>query len=533
MLVRLRERLSSDEGSTLIVVLVVMLVLTTGALALAAIVTNTTVTLVSSRSTVQSRAAADAGLATAVSTARKTGTFCGMNVGDTLPAGSLNTTYTVTSTCDTTAKTVTFVATGQAGSGITKTQVVYNYTSGSTGHGADMVFYGDTTFTKEVVTSSNNGLLSIVIPTGSFTCQVHVPANIIASGDIKTNGSCTIDGDVRAGGLVTMTNTTDVIKGNATGSSTSTSSLQGQILGNIAVGGPLNFGWNGFTYPGNVTAGGSINLASASIGGVATLPKANQISYDGYVNVSSPTASSARVTGGINWLTSVSPPATPTFDPWFDYSYQLSDWRPFNGTTFNEIKLVNSGNGQWTCNRFMQNNPNTGNAAGWTELGTLTTPTVVDTRACGAFSANNGSNPNVALQTDIAFVANSYDLTNVKFTSKNATASRVWFITNDGAPTGAGLHVPNCTNGAGNITINGTDMSGVVAMVYTPCTIAVQGHSLWTGAFYGGAFSYGGGMTFTSGAIALPGMPGSATMPGAGASTTSALGTIVSQRDIP
>jgi hypothetical protein len=533
MLVRFRRALAGDGGSTLIVVLVVMLVLTTGALALAAIVTNTTVSLASSRSTVQSRGAADAGLATAVTTARKTGNFCGMSIGDSLPAGSATATYAVTSTCDTTAKTVTFVSTGKAGKGVTKTQAVYNYTSGSTGHGADMVFYGDTTFTKEVVTSSNNGLLSIVIPTGSFTCQVHVPANIIASGDIKTNGSCTIDGDVRAGGQVNMTNTTDVIKGNATGSSTSTYTLQGQILGNIAVGGAINFGWNNFTYPGNVTSTGSINLASATIAGAATLPKANTISYDGYINVNSPTATSARVKGGINWLTSVSAPAAPTFDPWFDYSYLLSDWRPFNGTTFNEVKLVNSGNGQWTCNRFMQNNPSTGNAAGWTELGTLTTPTIVDTRACGAFSANNGSNPNVALQTDIVFVANSYDLTNVTFKSKNATASKVWFITNDGVPTGSGLHVPNCSNGAGNITINGTDMSGVVAMVYTPCTIAVQGHSLWTGAFYGGAFSYGGGMTFTSGAIALPGMPGSATMPGAGASTTSAIGTLVSQRDIP
>lgn len=525
MLVKLARRLRAgdDAGSAIVVVLVVMLVLTIGGLAVASVVTATTGMLSGARGTTQSRAAADAGLADAVGTARRTGNFCALTLTSTSP------TYSVTSSCA--GGQVTFTSTGSGGSGgSTKAQAVYAYTSGSTGHGADMVFYGDTTFTKEVITSNSNGLLSIVIPSGGFTCQVHVPANIVASGTIKTNGGCTIDGNVRAGGLLTMTNTTDVIKGNAIASNTGSYNLQGQILGDITVGGPIGFGWNGFTYPGNVSARGIVNLTSASIAGALTLPSSAEVDYDGWQKVVAPTATSPRVAGGISWQASVPVPPAPSFDPWFSYTYKPADWQPFNGTTFAQIKLVNSGTGPWTCARFMQNNPSTGNAAGWRETAALTTPTIIDATACGTLSANNGSNPNVALNSDIVFVAKAFDLTTTKFTSANSTKSRVWFVVNDGV---SGSASPSCTNGAGNVVINGTDMSGVIAMAYTPCTVSIGGNSGWTGAFYGGGFSYGGGMTFVGASIALPGMPSSATMPGTGTSTGAALGALVSRRDLP
>lgn len=397
-----------------------------------------------------------------------------------------------------------------------------------------MVFYSDTTFTKEVITSNaSNGLLSIVIPSGGFTCQVHVPANIITSGDIKTNGSCIIDGNVRAGGQVSMSNTTDIIAGNATASATTTADIKGQIRGDITLGGPISFGWNNYTYPGKVSARGNVNLASASIAGTLTIPRANYAEYDGWQKIQTPTATSPRVSGGIVWQDSVPLPAKPTFDPWFDYSYAVADWRPFNGVTFTEITLVNAGDGPWTCNRFKDNNPSTSQAAGWRELGALTTPTIINATACGNLSSNNGSVPNVALGTDIVFIAKSFDLTQLTFTSKAGTSPRVWYIVNDGAPTGTGAGVPSCSNGAGSVGVNHTDMAGVTAMIYTPCTINVQGNSKWTGAFYGGAFSYGGGMTFVGANIALPGMPASATMPGAGTSTAAALGTLVSRGDVP
>ncbi|MGN8551666.1 UNVERIFIED_CONTAM: hypothetical protein OHV15_03655 [Microbacterium sp. SLM126] len=537
MLVKLRRRMSghTEEGSALIAVLVIMLVLSVGGMALAAIVTNTSGILSDARSTTQSRAVADAGLADALGLAKRSGSFCGLTLEDDLPSGNgVTPEYSVTTTCDTTAKTVTFTSIGRAGSGETTTRAVYNYTSGSTGHGADMVFYSDTTFTKEVLTSTaSNGLLSIVIPSGGFECMVHTPANVIASGDLVTKSGCVIDGNARVGGKVTMNGAADTIKGSLTASSTASAKLEGQILGDITLGGGLTTGWNNRTYPGKVSVRGNVNLASNSIAGTVTIPKANYVEYDGYLKINSPTATSPRVAGGLVWQDTVPIPTAPTFDPWFDYTYNVADWRPFNGVTFTEITLVNSGNGPWTCNRFKDNNPQTSGAAGWRELGALTTPTIINATACGTLTSNNGSVPNVALGTDIVFIAKSFDLTQLTFTAKSGASPRLWYIVNDGAPTGAGAGVPSCTNGAGNIVSNHTDMAGVTAMLYTPCTIKIEGNSKWTGAFYGGAFSYGGGMTFVGANIALPGMPASATLPGAGTSSSSALGTLVSRGDLP
>ncbi|TXK08765.1 hypothetical protein FVP74_13825 [Microbacterium saccharophilum] len=511
-----------------------MSVLTILGLVVASIVTATTGVVVSSRSSAQSRAAADAGIADLASSAQR-----GTNICRALPwpgqlksGATLISEYSVKVECGVPhAGKLTMTSTGTASGVSTITRAEYNYSAGSSGHGADMVFFSDTTFTAEVLTGMASGnLMSIVIPSGGFDCHVHTPANVITSGDVKTRSACVIDGSVRAGGSVEMTATANVIKGSVKASATSPYNIQGRILGDIELGGPVGFGWNGFTYPGNVAVRGDINLASASIGGTLKIPAANRISYDGWVNIASPTTASARIAGGISWQP-VDVPVASTFDPWFDYTYALSDWYPYGGAYFAVKTLAPSGNGPWTCNRFMANNPSTSQAAGWREVGDLTSPTIVDARACGALSTNNGSTPNVALRADVLFLAKSVNLTTVTFSSATATRQNVWFVVEDGAPTGSGKNVPSCTNGAGSIELNSADMSAVNAMVYTPCTIAVQGNSKWHGAFYGGAFSYGGGMTFVGDAIALPGMPASATMPGAGAPSTFSLGALVSLGD--
>lgn len=527
---------SDEAGSTLVATLIVMLVLTAVGLVIASIVVNSTSVLVGSRSVAQARGAADAGLAELVSRAQR-----GTNVCRTDPytgtlanaANTVSSTYSVRVQCGVPqAGKVTMTSTGSASGAAAKVSAVYAYSAGSTGHGADMVFYGDTTFTKEVITSNTNGLLSIVIPSGGFTCQTHAPANIVASGLVKTNGGCTIDGNVHAGGQFEMTNATDLVKGNVTASGTATYDVKGKVNGDISLGGELKVGWNNFTYPGNVKVRGAVNLASASIAKSLTMPKTSTLQTDGYINTTNP-GQTSRVAGGIVWkdLAEIPVPTAPVFDPWFDFTYSYGAWVPFNGVSFNQVTLATTGNGPWTCDRFMQNNPNTSQAAGWRELGDLTVPTIVDARPCGVLSTNNGSTPNVTLQTDVVLLAKSINLTTVKFTSKVGITARVWFIVEDGLATGAGKNLPSCTNGAGNIELNSADMAGVNAMVYTPCTIAVQGNSKWHGAFYGGAFSYGGGMTFVGDNISLPGMPSSPTSPGAGGATAFTLGALESVGD--
>lgn len=524
MLVKRLAHQDSDRGSMLVSVLVVMLVLSIIVVTSSVLVASTTRSVVGTRSTLEAQAAADAGLADAVA--------AGMRSGSSVCTLSLTSAsaprYTAAAECPPGAGIVRFTSTGKgADGGVAKIQSVYEYSTTPVGHGADMVFYSDATFTAEVLTSLANGsLLSIVIPSGGFTCQVHVPGNIIASGNVKTNGNCTIDGSVVAGGTFTMTNSTDIVKGNAVASSTSAHTINGKVFGDLKIGGPLaGVGGSVFSFPGSVSVNGDVNLGSASISGSLTLPATSKLVYNG-TTVLAPN-SSPRVTGGITWASPGAPKA-PQFEPWFEYAYKLADWQPYGGATFAERKLVNSGSGMWTCDRF-----NSWPNAGWTDLAALTAPTVVDASACSKLSSNNGGNPVVSLQTDVVLVAKNFNLTNLTMRSSGAAQKKVWFVTNDGDTTGAGKGKPSCSNGAGDMIINLTDTAGVLAMVYTPCVIDVGGNSKWSGSFYGGGFSYGGGMTFVGGNIALPGMPASATLPGAGVTTVSKIGSLLSRRDVP
>nr|WP_314845812.1 hypothetical protein [uncultured Microbacterium sp.] len=509
MLVKLRER---DEGSALVAVLIVMLVLTITGLALAAIVTNTASGLVGGRHTSESRTAADAGHASALAEARRTGQACGMDISSTSAPR-----FTVTSTCASDRVTFTITGTGENG-GRTKTEAVYAYSSGSVGMGADMIFFGDTTFTKEVLTyAADTSLLSIVIPTGDFTCMAPIPANLVLAGDLLSKGNCTIGGSVLTGGEADMSNGSDRVVGSLTTTGTAANTIRGSIGGNVHTRGGIDFGWEGKTVSGNVTSGGDVKLGSAKIAGSLTVPDSRTI-----------TPQSGIVSGGTARPTTVTAPTAPTFAKWFDYKFTLSDWQPHDGRTFSSPRtLTATGTGANSCAAF-----NSYPAAGWLSLATPTTPTVLDARACTQLSSNSGTAPAVQLKSDLVLLAKSFDLTKLTFTAAPGTSPRVWFIVEDTVDNDA----TTCSGGAGNIKINGTVMStSITTMAYTPCTIDVagMGNDTWKGSFYGGRFDYGGGLSFYGAPIALPGMPTSPTSSIPTAPSGGAVGALISQRDVP
>lgn len=529
MLVNARRRRSGDEGSTLVSVLVIVMVLGLLAVTLAGAVVATAQTTAGVRGSLDSQAASDAGLAAAVASSTATGADpCAVK-----PASTSAPRYAVTASCA--GDVVTFVSTGTGSDGSrTVTSASYELkktTTAAPGLGADMVFFGDATFTSEVRSHElDDRLLTIMMPRGTFVCQNHVPANILAGGNVKTNGQCTIDGTVATGGSISMSNASDTIKGNLYASSTATAGISGMIGGDIHVGGPIDFGWSGFTYPGNVFAGGNVDMTSVSIAGKLTLPRASTVKLDGHLQVKHPTSAHARVAkgtaGGLQWPTSTVPPTAPTFQSWFDYSYSASHWPGFTVKT-----LATSGDGPWTCNRFRNNNPSTGNAAGWRELSALTTPTVVDARPCGTLSSNNGSKPVVTLQTDIAFLANNYDITALTMKAATGKTPKVWWIVEDRIADGA----PSCVSPAGTVNINTTVMGeGISAMIYTPCRISITGGGEWHGTFYGGGLNHGGLMDFYGRPLLLPGQGGGSSGPGStpgGGTTTVSLGGLLSRTD--
>lgn len=504
---------ADDRGSTIVSVLVVVLVLVTGGLALAAIVTNTTATLADSRTTVQSRAAADAGLADAVSALRRGGVTCGTVQRDvrvdTTDASSPTFSYRVT--CG--GGLATILATGEAGSGRATTQAVYRFTETPSIAG-DMVFFGtkNVTFTTEVKTAATGRLLDIVVPQATFVCQSLIPGNITVGGDIDANGGCTIKGSVKATGVVDICCTSDIIEGDLSTSGTGSGVVRGTVLGNIHANGALVFGHDSKRVGKSVTTTGGVSLGNTRIEGSLTLPPTSTLNLQ-----------DGTVAGGISRPATVAGPVAPTLPTWFEYRYQASHWPGYQVVT-----LTDAGSGAGTCASFNQS-PGTG----WTTLAGYTAPTIVDARACSILSSNNGSTPVLSLRTNVVVLAKEFDLTalTMKAATGVATKPKVWFVTEDVVPSDVS---PTCGRGYGNTVINGTIMAtSITAMIYTPCIIDVDGlasgiSDAWSGSFYGGGWDHGGGLTFTADPIALPGMSsGSGTGGGTGV-----LGALVSQRDV-
>lgn len=369
----------------------------------------------------------------------------------------------------------------------------------------DMEFYHGATFDAGInLTGTTSGdPMSVMVVAGDWTCRTTVQGNVTVGGNIVGNGNCRIQGDVHAKGNLTV-QTGDVLEGNVTTAGTGTATINGKVLGNLWVGGGINFGWTGFTFPGNVKAAGAVNFSNVTLAKKLTLPTGTSLQRDGYINISAPTATDARILGGIQWTASAERPAAPEVSAWHEFKYIESEWPGYT----NKITLVNSGSGPGTCNYFNANNPSTGNAKGWRDLADLTTPTVLDARACSSLSSNNGSHPDVTIKTDLLVLAKSYDLRSLTIRAAAGTTPKVWLTVED--PNSAD-DLPTCSGGAGNIAINATALvTPVQAMAYTPCTIDVKGTtgtSQWTGAFYSGNFTYGGGLTFTGDkSIGLPGM---------------------------
>lgn len=509
MLVRLRER---EEGSAIVSVLIIMLVLTVSGLALAAIVQSTSSGLAGSRDTAQSRAAADAGLAAAVAEARRTGDPCAVGAH---PGGTtVGLEYSVDVDCA--SDRVVFTVTGEGADGATtRTEAVFAASSGPTGMGADMIFFGDTTFSSEVITYAlDDSLLSIVIPSGDFTCMAPIPANVVLAGDFETKGGCDVAGSVITGGIAAMATDTDTVRGSLSIAGAGTSTVRGSVGGDLDARDGVTFGWEGKTIGGDLSSGGTVKLGETHIDGSATLRSLSALYRQ-----------SGTIAGEVHEVPDLLPPPAPTFTKWFDYAYRLTDWQPYDGSTFTPRTLAASGSGADTCSAF-----NASPGTGWSSLGAQTAPTVLDARACTELTSNNGSTPVVELRNDLVLLAKSFDLTALTFRAAPGTSPRVWFIVEDTVDDDR----VTCSGGAGNITINGTVMdTSLTAMAYTPCTIDVDGmdDDSWSGSFYGGRFDYGGGLDFYGAPIALPGMPSSPTST-TPPSDTVVMGDLISRRDV-
>lgn len=516
MLVTPADRRRDDSGSSLVAVLIVMLVLTIGGLALSSIVVNTAGMVTDSRSRAESRMTADAGLA-AVSASLKRGEIACPTAPAklTVPSTVVSTdagspTYSYSVSCSSTTAMVRVNADVRGAR--TSVQADYAYSSVSS-TGGDMIFFGTgtLTFNSNVVVTDPGRSVNVVIPQATlFECNAKIPGTLTVKGNIKTSSGCDVKGLVEAGGTLNMCCGSDVFRSDLTLRGTGSSVVRGTISGNILANGALEFGYEGKTIGGSVRTTGDVQLGNVRINGSLTFPSARTY-----------TPNSGVVVGGV-----VRPATVPTVPPlvlptWFEYKYNASHWPGYNVVT-----LVNSGSGVGSCDYF-----NASPGTGWTTwLGSLSTDTILDARACSKLSSNNGSNPTVQLKKNLVLLANEFDLTMLKVKAAATAVGKpsLYITTEDRTPADVN---PTCGSGQSKLYINGTIIEASVrAIGYSPCTVDVgsMGIDQWSGTLYGGTWTPGGQFTFTADPIGLPGMGAEHGI----SVETKTVGALVRQRDV-
>lgn len=498
-----------ERGAVLLTVMIVMFVLAFVAIVVAAIVVNTTGTLVSGRSTAQARVAADAGLAEALATAKRTQEFCDLELSSSDPH------FTVTSSCSATEpKEVTFISTGSPGAGEVKTQAVYSYTESPVGlaGAAELVFFNsagnNVYFTNHVLPHADSSLATVLFPAGGgFECKTVVPANVLSAGPFIGQAGCRVKGSLYAGGTPAFVQ-----------------KMQGQ---DIPLAAYLN---NNDIVEGDLVANGNTHLGGSSrIDGTLTMPTGRSLYSNGSRNGTQPTSDSrvkAGAAGGILYNPSL---ATPTFPTWYEFPYDsAADWPTYDKVTLTATSTP------YDCTNFK------GSATTfWTTyISGLTNNTVIDARACkGGWDTALGANANATLGVNLVLIGNAFTLGKLTLTPKNGTDPSAWFVvpdsTNDGKPTCPANNAANQwdyrieTDAAITVTVK--------SMLYTPCTIRIGAGGTWTGAMYAGDLNDGGDINIYPALMALPGQWGAGPSGSAGGTGSSiiSLGNLVAQRDIP
>jgi hypothetical protein len=526
---------SDERGSALVSVMVIMFVLTIFALTAAAMVANTGRTATFTSGTTQSRAAADAGIATALGAFRAGTLACSGTNKTTASASGATPQFSVacalsgvTTTGTTTTGKATFTSTGRSLTGAdVVVESVFSYrivTSAPAAELDDLTFFGDATFTQQTNTISG-GKLSLAIPKGNLECHNVIPANIKVYGNFLANtDGCDVTGSVTAGGTISSDPSGSHIRGNATSASTGTSVWRGAVGGNFWAAGNVEFDWGSKrSVDGNLTAAGNVTLYTDTVGGNVTVPASKMLTATWQSTVNLPAGSHSQVGGTISRPASVTSPTAPTFEAWREYAFNAADWSGYDLVVLDTTAK---------CNHFNRHPGGTG-IDGWNALATEhDRDTIIDARLCAdGLTSNYGTAATAIVRHNYVFVANKFDLTPLTLKPAAGADVKAWFI----VPDADGSKQPdtslNC-GGSHSININSTYIT-VPSFAYTPGCIKVSGGGVFTGTMYGGGFSHGGLINIYGQKVGFPGDSGGSSSGGGGAGGTLTITGLVSQRDKP
>jgi len=554
---------TGDEGSVLVSVLIIMAVLTIGGIALSSIVVNTSGMLADSRSTAQSRASADAGLADALAVALRDKDICDDTpiesdpISGDLGAGS---TYQVTRDCESIEGRVIIRSEGRAAGGaVTTVEAIYAYTP------VPMLQKEPALITRAPLNLSALKIQAVdpaspatvwVIPddgvAGDFTCNsggaiagsIYLPA-----GTVSGVGGCEVTGDVYAEKDVTIGSGTrvhgDLVSLNGKASVSGGSTVHGGLYakGDVTLsGGPTIRGdvvsasgsvsvTGGITLDGSIHAGANVTGSSVSnrfadsiyaggnlsVTGGAPIAR-DEIRYGGTFTF----PSGAHNDWAVNTVTKttvqpvVTVPRLPNAPQWQGFSQADLDALVANGV-FAKIAWTGSCAYAWWPEHEMV-----------AKIKALATPTIIDARHCARLDLHQYSGT-TELNTDVVFVAPSFNIEDQKFTSGNGEEHRMWFISPE-------VENRNCT-GVPAISIDGSRMlpsgsaSKISAMIFTQCTVDFPNSGEgWKGSIQAGVMAGKPNYWYTP--VGFPGTALADEDEDGGAGSTATLGELVSRRDV-
>lgn len=599
MLIRLRERLSAhrEAGSSLISVLVVMLVLTVGALTLASIVVNTSTMLVSARGTAQSRAAADAAIADVSARGQRGEDICSTG---TYTSGSAPR-YSVSVLCDTSNVIITATGRGEdGGTTATEARYIRNVTQKKL-NGAVVSASGTLNVSSLNITAlaidgdivldqgsfdCNNAMEiqgDLIVRSGgvqlSNACRIH--GDVIAAGTVQIqNNAVGVGGDVYAMGGFTLT-TSATIGGDVFTRGNATVNSGGRVVKSITAIGSANVDGASTHVGGSVWAGGEVTVNAATVVGSVTGAGTGESRFYGGKTgpiriggtfgqfqaatvtgdaVSTRTggnqqiAPDVRISGNLTlagtyttWgtgpqvtgaktqnaagLTAPTAPAiaTPwslTSDAfqWIDLAYNASAWA---GWTRNTTLGCNFKDNTW---------PHSYNV-GVQAVNALTSPTIIDTRAC---TSTDLYNVTFTLRTDVTFLVSAASAQRIKINSADGAPHTFNIIT----PDPSANKLPTCAAEPGFPTPGRIELDDAImneritGIAYSPCRVRIgqsSGGGRWNGQVYAGTVEWGGNssprLQLDYREVTVPGFT-TPSAGGGGAGSASLLGALLSLRDV-
>lgn len=516
MCFRIFDRLREERGAVLIAVLGLTMVTAIVGVTITAVTVNALGTTTSNRASVESRAAAEAGIDVAtvgLQTAASCAGVAGVYSSVTAPKYEAKVQYDSgagwVSGCPIDSATkVRILSTGTAqgvgvagASGGDKTvlEVIYNYlpimVSIPEIDPAVYAYSIQGALKNFILSSSDNALAADVqIAHGNVDCTngASIAGDLILGDGHALLDNCDITGTVHVSDYIDVTGGSEVfgdliavgVKKNGAGDLAATVRAGSIIDGSVLAAGSVNVKSSSASLvKGSVTVAGT----SASVGTVE-----NGSKIQGNLISSGPTNAAGNVRGtttsGVSGLQAPPLPRIPTWTdiPWVS---GVTSWASEGYTTK-----------AWAGSCTID-----GADPDWLALSVLTTPTVVDmTTRCGAAGLTTNSNLSpIVLNANIAFIAQKFSFNKLYLSS--ATPKKINFVVPDNTANG----VPTCPgpSPAGNITFSNEAnfSSTIAALAYTPCKV-YSDRDGWRGQIYGGEVQFGQQAKLTFVPVNIPGV---------------------------